>query len=163
MTEPENELERELQLAAGQPTMPPSLREALERADVLVPVPGPVPESPRMLKVGADEELTLPVWEEAGMRFVPVFTSERELARGFEAPTAYLRIPVRVLADALRDGPALVRMPDRPPEPLTTPVRTPATAPRPRTPASRLPRARRSVRPSAALRRARPRRGGAWP
>jgi hypothetical protein len=102
-----NELERELALAAGQPTMPASLRAALLRAEVLVPVPGPVPEAPSALRIEAGEELALPVWEDAGMSFVPVFTSEAELARASEEPTGYLRIPVRVLADALRDGPPL--------------------------------------------------------
>jgi type III secretion system (T3SS) SseB-like protein len=105
--QPETELERELRLAVGRTSMPPSLRDALQRAEVLVPVPGPVPESPTALHVGADETLSLPVWEAGGQSFVPVFTSERELARGAEEPTGYLRIPVRVLADALRDGPQL--------------------------------------------------------
>jgi SseB protein C-terminal domain/SseB protein N-terminal domain len=101
------ELERELALAAAEPTMPPRLRQALLRAEVLVPVPGPVPEDPSALRIEAGEKLELPVWKDAGMSFVPVFTSEAELARATEEPTGYLRVPVRVLADALRDGPPL--------------------------------------------------------
>jgi hypothetical protein len=102
-----DELERELASAAREPTMPPRLREALLRAEVLVPVPGPVPEAPSALRIEAGEELALPVWQDAGMSFVPVFTSEAELARASDEPLGYLRLPVRVLADALRDGPPL--------------------------------------------------------
>jgi hypothetical protein len=102
-----SELERELALAAGGPVITPGLRAALQRAEVLVPVPGPAPESPQALRIGAGEGLPLPVWQEGEVSFVPVFTSEAELARGLDEPAGYLRIPVSVLADALRDGPPL--------------------------------------------------------
>lgn len=105
--EPDNELERELLKAAEAHGIPRSLRQALRRAAVLVPIPVLPPGDASEVTLREGQPLELPVWESGGDRYIPAYTSEAALRWGIPEGSGYLRVPVTVLAEALRGGPSL--------------------------------------------------------
>lgn len=99
---PENELEDAL-VTALQDERPDAFLAALAEADVYVPAPGPAPDGEQLVTARAGDEIPLPLLEQGGERFVPVFSSPRQLLRYVPAGTPYLRLQGRALASIWPD------------------------------------------------------------
>lgn len=100
--EPENELERELVRAAEHDDRR-SFLVALARGEVYLPAPAPEDGDAEELPPGAS--VPVPVWAHEDRRFVPVFTSEGQLARLVPAATGYRRLALAALLEVLEgDG-----------------------------------------------------------
>ncbi len=99
---PENELEDALVTALHDET-PDAFLAALADAEVYLPAPGPAPASEKHVKAKAGDEIPLPLLEQGGERFIPVFSSQRQLARYLPEGTPYLRLQGRALASIWPD------------------------------------------------------------
>src|SRR5919197_6164728 len=93
---PENELEDAL-VTALQDEGPDAFLAALAEAEVYLPAPGPAPEAEKLVTAEAGDEIPLPLLEQGGERFVPVFSSPRQLLRYVPEGTPYLRLQGRAL------------------------------------------------------------------
>lgn len=94
---PENELEDAL-VTALQDERPDTFLAALAEAEVYLPAPGPAPEGEEHVTAQAGDEIPLPVLEQGGERFIPVFSSPKQLLRYVPEGTPYLRLSGRALA-----------------------------------------------------------------
>jgi hypothetical protein len=94
---PENELEDAL-VTALQEEQPDAFLAALAEAEVYLPAPGPAPDGERLVTAQVGDEIPLPLLEQGGERFIPVFSSPKQLLRYVPEGTPYLRLSGRALA-----------------------------------------------------------------
>jgi hypothetical protein len=97
---PENALEEALVIAL-QVDDAEALLCAFAEADVFVPSSDPGPAEEQPVSAGLGDTLALPVIEVGDDRFVPVFTSLRQLGLARPAGGGYLRFSGRSLARGL--------------------------------------------------------------
>lgn len=94
---PENELEDAL-VTSLQDATPDAFLAALADADVYLPAPEATPGEERQVTARAGDEIPLPLLEQGGERFIPVFSSQTQLLRYLPEGTPYLRLQGRALA-----------------------------------------------------------------
>jgi hypothetical protein len=94
---PENELEDALVTALND-AQPDAFLAALAEAEVYLPAPGPAPDEEQKVTPREGDEIPLPLLEQGGERFIPVFSSTTQLLRYVPEGTPYLRLQGRALA-----------------------------------------------------------------
>jgi hypothetical protein len=94
---PENELEDAL-VTALQEEQADLFLAALAEAELYLPAPGPAPDAEQLVTAQEGDEIPLPLLEHGGERFIPVFSSPKQLLRYVPDGTPYLRLQGRALA-----------------------------------------------------------------